>query len=235
MDTEIAHGRRTTIKDIAERAGVSKGAVSYALNGRPGVSEETRDRILAIAEELGWYPNRAARSLSASRADACGLILARPASTLALEPFFMEFIAGVEACLSPRSIGLTIQLAGSVEEEIESYRRWFGEHRVDGVFIFDIVQNDTRAEALKAIGLPAVVIGGPLEGHPLPAVWHDEASVVIEAVQYLAALGHRKIARVAGVSEFVHTEERTRAFRESVGGFGAESRRRVARVPDSGV
>ena len=63
----------------------------------PGVSEETRDRILAIAEELGWYPNRAARALSASRADACGLILARPASTLALEPFFMEFIAGVEA------------------------------------------------------------------------------------------------------------------------------------------
>ena len=139
MSTEIGPGRRTTIKDIAERAGVSKGAVSYALNGRPGVSEETRDRILAIAEELGWYPNRAARSLSASRADACGLILARPASTLALEPFFMEFIAGVEACLSPRAIGLTIQLAGSVEEEIESYRRWFGEHRVDGVFVFDIV------------------------------------------------------------------------------------------------
>ena len=149
MSTEIGPGRRTTIKDIAERAGVSKGAVSYALNGRPGVSEETRDRILAIAEELGWYPNRAARSLSASRADACGLILARPASTIALEPFFMEFIAGVEACLSPRAIGLTIQLVGSVEEEIESYRRWFGEHRVDGVFVFDIVQNDTRAEALK--------------------------------------------------------------------------------------
>ena len=61
----------------------------------------------------------------------------------------MEFIAGVEACLSPRAIGLTIQLAGSVEEEIESYRRWFGEHRVDGVFVFDIVQNDPRAEALK--------------------------------------------------------------------------------------
>ena len=166
MSTEIGPGRRTTIKDIAERAGVSKGAVSYALNGRPGVSEETRDRILAIAEELGWYPNRAARALSASRADACGLILARPATTIALEPFFMEFIAGVEACLSPRAIGLTIQLAGSVEEEIAIYRRWFGEHRVDGVFVVDIVHDDPRAEALSAIGLPAVVIGGPLEGHP---------------------------------------------------------------------
>ena len=222
MSTEIGPGRRTTIKDIAERAGVSKGAVSYALNGRPGVSEETRDRILAIAEELGWYPNRAARALSASRADACGMILARPASTIALEPFFMEFIAGVEACLSPRAIGLTIQLVGSVEEEIEAYRRWFGEHRVDGVFVFDIVHDDPRAEALSSIGLPAVVIGGPLEGHPLPAVWHDEACVVVEAVQYLAALGHRKIARIAGVSEFVHTEERTRAFRDCARELGLD-------------
>lgn len=223
MSTEIGPGRRTTIKDIAERAGVSKGAVSYALNGRPGVSDETRDRILAIAEELGWYPNRAARALSAARADACGLILARPATTIALEPFFMEFIAGVEACLSPRAIGLMIQLAGSIEEEIAIYRRWFGEHRVDGVFVVDVIHDDPRAKALSSIGLPAVVIGGPLECSRVPSVWHDEASVVVEAVQYLAALGHRKIARVAGVSEFVHTEERTRAFRDSARDLGLDA------------
>src|SRR6188472_4036622 len=129
MSTEIGQGRRTTIKDIAERAGVSKGAVSYALNGRPGVSDETRERILAIAHELGWYPNRAARALSAARADACGLVLARPARTLALEPFFMEFLAGVESELSAQSIALTIQLVGDVAEEIAVYRRWWGEHR----------------------------------------------------------------------------------------------------------
>ena len=80
----------------------------------------------------------------------------------------MEFIAGVEAELSPRSIGLTIQLVGSVEEEIEIYRRWFGEHRVDGVFVVDVRHDDPRVEALQAMGLPAVVIGGPLPGtaHP---------------------------------------------------------------------
>ncbi len=239
-------GRRATIRDIAERAGVSKGAVSYALNDRPGVSDETRERILAIADELGWYPNRAARALSASRADACGLVLARPASTIALEPFFMEFIAGVEAQLSPRSIGLTLQLVNSVEKEIEVYRRWFGEHRVDGVFVVDVRQDDPRVQALQEMGLPAVVIGGPLpnekppalrddeavaeavrylvggslpKGH-LPAVWHDEAAAVVEAVRYLAALGHRRIARVAGVAEFVHTQERTRAFHDATRELG---------------
>src|SRR5688572_8401025 len=156
-------GGRVTIRDIAERAGVSKGAVSYALNGRPGVSDTTRERILAIARELGWYPNRAARALSAARADACGLVLARPARTIALEPFFMEFIAGVESELATRSVALTIQLVRDVDEEIAVYRRWWGEHRVDGVLMVDLRIDDPRVDVLTRLGLPAVVVGGPLE------------------------------------------------------------------------
>ena len=193
-------GGRITIKDIAERAGVSKGAVSYALNGRPGVSDDTRDRIVAIANELGWYPNRAARALSAARADACGLVLARPARTIALEPFFMEFIAGVESELATRSIALTLQLVRDVHEEIAVYRRWFGEHRVDGVLVVDLRLDDPRIDELVRIGLPAVVVGGPLEGDVLPAIWHNEAAVVTEATRYLAALGHTRIAHVCGVA-----------------------------------
>jgi DNA-binding LacI/PurR family transcriptional regulator len=211
--------RRVTITDIARLAGVSKGAVSYALNGRPGVSDDTRDRILAIAEELGWYPNRAARALSAARADACGLLLARPANTLALEPFFMEFIAGVESELSAQSVALMIQLVESVQDEIAVYRRWWGEHRVDGVLMVDLRVDDPRVEALASLGLPAVVVGGPAGGR-LPAAWHDEASAVEEAVRYLAALGHERIAQVAGVEDFAHTRERTRAFRAVVEELG---------------
>ena len=215
--------RRVTISDIAARAGVSKGAVSYALNGRPGVSDTTRERILAIAGELGWYPNRAARALSVERADACGLVLARPAKTLALEPFFMEFISGVESALSARSIALTIQLVESIEDEIEVYRRWFGERRVDGVLVADLRKEDPRVEELVRLGLPAVVIGGPVKNRALPAVWHDEAGVVVEAVRYVAALGHRRIARVAGVPEFVHTEQRTEGFLSATRELGLEA------------
>jgi DNA-binding LacI/PurR family transcriptional regulator len=214
--------RRVTIRDIAERAGVSKGAVSYALNGRPGVSDETRGRILAIAEELGWYPNRAARALSAARVDACGLVLARPARSLALEPFFMEFIAGVETELSARSIALTIQLARDVSEEIAVYRRWWGEHRVDGVLVVDLRLEDPRLDELVRLGLPAVVVGGPLENRAQPSVWHDEAAVVVEAVQYLAALGHTRVAHVAGIGAFVHTKQRTDAFSRAAAELGLD-------------
>jgi len=215
-------GGRITIKDIAERAGVSKGAVSYALNGRPGVSDDTRDRIVAIANELGWYPNRAARALSAARADACGLVLARPARTIALEPFFMEFIAGVESELATRSIALTLQLVRDVHEEIAVYRRWFGEHRVDGVLVVDLRLEDPRIDELVRIGLPAVVVGGPLEGDILPAIWHNEAAVVTEATRYLAALGHTRIAHVCGVAHFVHTQQRVKAFLDSIRELGLE-------------
>ena len=214
---------RATIRDIAERAGVSKGAVSYALNGRPGVSDSTRERIISIAQELGWYPNRAARALSAARADACGLILARPARTLALEPFFMEFLAGVESELSARSIALTIQLVQDVEDEIAIYRRWWGEHRVDGVLIVDLRVADPRVEELVRLGLPAVVVGGPVENGSLPAVWHDEAAVIAEAVQYLAALGHRRLAQVAGVADFVHTVQRVEAFERAAAERGLDA------------
>ncbi|MGZ4384113.1 MAG: LacI family DNA-binding transcriptional regulator [Gaiellaceae bacterium] len=213
MPEHSTRARRVTISDIARRAGVSKGAVSYALNGRPGVSEETRTRILAIASELGWYPNRAARSLSAARANSCGLVLARPAKTLAIEPFFMEFIAGVESELSTRSVALTIQLAQSVQDEIQVYRRWWAERRVDGTLMVDLRIDDPRVGELDRLGLPAVVVGGPLPDRALPSVWHDEASAVTEVVRYLAALGHTRIVRVAGLSSFVHASTRTSAFR----------------------
>src|SRR5919108_3594236 len=214
---------RVTIRDIAERAGVSKGAVSYALNGRPGVSDTTRERILSIADELGWYPNRAARALSAARADACGLVLARPARTIALEPFFMEFIAGVEVELASRSVALTLQLVDGIRQEIAVYRRWWGEHRVDGVLMVDLRVHDPRVEELVRLGLPAVVVGGPLANRALPAVYHDEANVVVEAVQYLAALGHTRVAHVTGVSDFVHTGQRSAAFEAATSELGLQA------------
>ena len=72
----------------------------------------------------------------------------------------------------------------------------------------DLRVDDPRVDELVRLGLPAVVVGGPVENRALPAVWHDEGPVIVEAVQYLAALGHRRVAHVAGVGEFVHTVQR---------------------------
>lgn len=204
--------KRPTIADIARRAGVSKGAVSYALNGQPGVSDATRRRILAIAEEIGWNPHSAARALSGAAANVVGLALRRPARILGLEPFYMELISGVEAELSTRSYALMLQVVGDCQAEIEVYRRWWGERRVDGVLVCDLRTDDERVPALEALRLPAVIIGGPTGTGSLAHVWSDEESPLVETVEYLVALGHRQVARVGGLPDLLHTRNRTRAF-----------------------
>ncbi|MBB6439015.1 LacI family DNA-binding transcriptional regulator [Streptomyces candidus] len=199
--------------DIAQRAGVSKVAVSYALNDQPGVSPATRAAIKSIAEELGWRPNSAARALTGGRAQTVGLTLRRPPRTLGVEPFFMEFISGVESVLSARSYALMLQMVDSQDKEIEVCRRWWGERRVDGVLLTDLrADDDARVPAIAALGLPAVAIGPPDVSGPLPAVWSYDGESVHEIVRYLAVLGHRRIARVAGAAELAHTRVRDAAL-----------------------
>lgn len=207
--------KRPTMADIARRAGVSKVAVSYALNDQPGVSEATRASIKSIAEELGWRPNSAARALTGGRAQAVGLVVRRPARTLGVEPFFMEFISGVETVLAEQAYALMLQMVADQEQEIEVCRRWWGERRVDGVFLMDLHAEDARVDAIRDIGLPAVAIGPPEVAAGLPAIWSDDGASVHEIVRYLAALGHRRIARVAGPAELAHTAVRDAALAEA--------------------
>lgn len=204
--------RRPTINDVARRAGVSKGAVSYAFNGLPGVSEPTRQRILAAAEALGWQPSSTARALSGSRVGAIGLVLARPARTLGVEMFYMQFISGVELALSRRSMALVLQVVDDVAGEVAAYRRLAADHRVDGVLLTDLRSDDPRPAVLAELELPAVVVGGRGDLSGFPRVWSDDGAAMQAVVQYLMALGHKRIARVSGRPDFVHTQVRTAAF-----------------------
>src|SRR5690606_27994426 len=83
-------GKRVTISDIAAKAGVSIGAVSFALNARKGVSEKTRARVLKVADELGWAPTSAARTLAGGGTETVGLVLARDPHNLGVESFYMQ-------------------------------------------------------------------------------------------------------------------------------------------------
>ncbi|MGA5700497.1 LacI family DNA-binding transcriptional regulator [Peterkaempfera bronchialis] len=212
--------KRPTMADIARRAGVTKGAVSFALNGKPGVSEATRSRILAIAEEVGWQPNSAARALSDGRAGAFGLVIDRPAPSLGVEPFFMQLISGIQAELSRGGVALLFTLAEDVQAQVAVYREWWASHRVDGVFLVDVHIGDPRIAALEELQLPAVVIGSPAASGRLPAVWNDERDGVRLAVEHLAGLGHRSVARVSGPAELLHTRQRNAAFDAVTAEFG---------------
>ncbi|MEV1081256.1 LacI family DNA-binding transcriptional regulator [Streptomyces sp. NPDC050211] len=207
--------RRPTMKDIARHAGVSQSAVSFALNGRPGVSEDTRDRVRQVAEELGWRPSTAARALSGEGAATVGFVLARPAETLGVDSFFLQLVSGIQEVLAERHLGLLFQVVEDIEDECAVYRRWWAEHRVDGVLVVDPRTDDPRPDLLDELGLPAVVIGGaPDERHPgLSTVWADDAGAMAAVVDELYALGHRRIMHIAGLPGLAHTERRVRTLR----------------------
>lgn len=213
---------RTTLAEVARQAGVSIGAASYAVNGQPGVSEATRARVVAAAERLGWVPHAAARTLSAGRSDAVGLVITRSARVLGTEPFFMELIAGMEAVMASRGCALLLQLATDTDAEIASHRRWAAQHRVDGVVVVDLRVDDPRVAALEALALPAVVAGDPSLSGGLPSVWSDDAGAVREVMAHLVAHGHRRLARVAGPAALGHVAIRARAAREAAREAGVD-------------
>ncbi|MGV9307224.1 LacI family DNA-binding transcriptional regulator [Nonomuraea sp. NPDC004354] len=206
---------RPTIADIARRVGVSKGAVSFALNGRPGVSEETRARILRVAEEMNWRPHSAARALGGARAEAAGLVIARPARTIGVEPFFAHLLSGLQAGLSAGAVALHLLVVEDTAAEIEVYRRWASEGRVDGFILVDLQVRDPRLEVLDELGVPAVVLGGPGPHGGLSCVWADDREAMLSIADYLAALGHSRIAHVSGLPSFRHTQRRVRALRDA--------------------
>ncbi|MFI5972085.1 LacI family DNA-binding transcriptional regulator [Streptomyces sp. NPDC051452] len=203
------------MKDIARRAGVSESAVSFALNGRPGVSETTRARVRGVAEQLGWRPSTAARALSGEGAATVGFVLARSADTLGVDSFFLQLVSGIQEVLAERHLGLLFQVARDVADECGVYRRWWAEHRVDGVLVVDPRADDPRPALLDELGLPAVVIGGaPDDRHPgLSTVWADDAGAMASVVDELTALGHRRIVHIAGLPDLAHTQRRLRTLR----------------------
>jgi DNA-binding LacI/PurR family transcriptional regulator len=215
--------KRPTIADIAARAGVTKAAVSFALNGQPGVSASTRERILAIASEIGFQPSSAARALSDGRAGAFGLVVDRPARTLGIESFFIQLISGIQAELSRDHTALLFTTVEDQAQEIDLYRTWWAQRRVDGVFVLDLQAGDQRVTALQELRMPAIVFGTPKGSGSLPAVWQDDLAATRTVVEYLVGLGHQRIARVSGISRYWHTRLRADALQEVARAAGLEA------------
>ncbi|MFC7615940.1 LacI family DNA-binding transcriptional regulator [Actinokineospora soli] len=149
-----------------------------------------------------------------------GLVLARPARLLGVEPFFMEFIAGIEERLAERDLSLLLHVVADHDAEIAAYRRWARQGMVAATVLVNRTADDPRPAELAALGLPAVVVGEPDAG--LPAVRTDDAAPVRAAAAHLLALGHRRIARVSGPGALLHTRARATALAEACAAEGVE-------------
>jgi DNA-binding LacI/PurR family transcriptional regulator len=215
-------GRRAvTIVDVASRAGVSISSASVALNGRPGVSAATRQRVREVADELGFVPSVRGKSLSAKRAFALGLVVQRDTTVLESDPFFSAFLGGVESILSGRDYALVLQMAPESADAVQPYRRLASDRRVDGVFLLEIQTDDPRVPVLQDLHLPGVGINA-LGGFPFPSVRQDHTAGIASLVNYLVGVGHTRIAHVTGPPRFIHTHQRVAAWRESLAAAGLD-------------
>ncbi|MEU4558356.1 substrate-binding domain-containing protein [Actinoplanes sp. NPDC023936] len=149
-----------------------------------------------------------------------GLVLARAAQVLGEEPYYHEFLEGLERVLTPAGVSVLVQVVTDRAAENATYERWADQRRVDGVILVDLGMVDDRVPLVTGLGLPAVVIGDPSTAQGLPTVWTDDAGFATEAVGYLAGLGHRVIGHVTGPPQFAHTQLRQRGLAAEVDARG---------------
>lgn len=206
---------KVTINEVAKAAGVSKSAVSYALNGKPGVSEETRDKVLRVADEMGWRPNKAAKSLSDARTKCVGLVLTYDPTVLAVESFGMELITGLTSRLEQSGYSLLIRSSPNMKAELDILSSWIATGTVDGLFLQNVELGDPRIELMSGhLEMPTIVMGDESLTGGLISVSINEREGVRLIAEYLKEQGHRRVARVAGPENLGHTFIRDNAFME---------------------
>jgi DNA-binding LacI/PurR family transcriptional regulator len=228
-----ARSSRPTIADVARRVGVSRAAVSFAVNGRPGVAEETRSRVLRAAEELGWRPSGPARALTHARAGAVGLVLARQSDQLELDAFFVRFLAGVERTLAAQDYALMLQVVPPEDHrDLDAYRRLIDSGRVDGMLLTDMVLDDPRIALLAEHELPAVIAGRPWGACPFPVVETEHAHGMAALVEHLIAAGHRSVAFIGGDPAYEHVAARRWEWIDTMREAGLEPGLSASVVPE---
>jgi len=206
---------RPTIIDIARRVGVSKAAVSYALNGRAGVSAATRERILEVAAQLGWESGAPARPMTHDRSGTVGVVLAGSPEALCADGPALDWTAGAEAALAEHGLSLQVAFMPDGETELATYRRWWTERRVDGVLVPDLRTGDPRVRLLRELGMPAVLVGARDRAGEIAVLRTREDEEARAVVAHLAGLGHRRIGHVRVRSDLARHRLRAAALDQS--------------------
>lgn len=206
-------GQTVRISDVAAAAGVSPALVSFALNGRPGVAAGTRARILTVAEELGYRPNTAARSLRTGRTATVALLVRNLSN-----PYFLDVVSGAQAAAAPLGVTVLVVDADYDPEAEREHVRRLAAQRVDALAIAPVGRGDAIAlwQELRP-GAPIVVVNATAPGlSGVARVGPDNRAAVDLAVRHIAGLGHRTLAFLIAPRSVMADHDRLQVFEELV-------------------
>ena len=217
------------LSDVAERAGVHPATVSRALSDSTShmVNATTRERVVAAAQELGYRPNPIARSLKTNRSFTVAVLV--PDIT---NPLFPPMVRGIEDALGPAGFTALVANTENDEERARTAFESMRARQVDGCIAATATRDDgVLAEAAAELSL--VLINRRMASHAVPAVVADDRSGIRQAVEHLAALGHERIAHVAGPQWASTGAIRHAAFLETLAAVGLEADEALIRLGDA--
>jgi len=178
---------KVTIKELAERAGVSKTAVSFAFNNPSRISKETYNRIMAIAEEIGYFPDPVARILATKTTQTVGMLFPQPVAEILTNPYIAEIIRGAGALCDSKgySLALLSPLKGIINHTIQNAA-------VDGMMILGVDENSEVHSSFRQRNMPYVTIdAGQADGFVNVGV--DDGLLSEQLMDILLDKGHRHI------------------------------------------
>ncbi|MHA3022888.1 LacI family DNA-binding transcriptional regulator [Mycobacterium sp. BMJ-28] len=216
-----AAARRPTMAEVAARAGVSRTLVSFILDGKPGASDETRQRVLAIAEEIGYRHDAAARLLALGRSRTLGVL------TDVRQLFQAELVTGIYP--AAEELGYEVLLSANLSDRAESVPvQALLSHRCGSLVLLGPASGIEYLTTL-ASEVPVVVVGPRLpvdalrDVANLASVRTDDARGIGDAVDYLITLGHKDILHVDG-GEGAGSAERRSGYRAAMAAHGLSDR-----------
>ncbi|NOY95030.1 MAG: LacI family transcriptional regulator [Chlorobi bacterium] len=204
---------RTTITEIAKELGISPSTVSRALNNHPAISENTRTKVVKLAQMLNYQPNLLALSLLKKKTNTIGVIVPEITSY-----FFSSIINGIQDLVNPMGVNMIIGQSNESHEEEKNIVQTFISIRVDGFLISPSSETRTfcHLEALKENNIPLVIFDRDCEGVEVDKVFVDEYKGAFQAVEYLIQTGCRRIAHISGPSTLSTARHRLKAYKDAL-------------------
>jgi LacI family transcriptional regulator len=204
-----------TIRDVADRAGVSTATVSRVLAGIGNPKPETAGAVMRAVEQLGYRPSGVARSLRMKRTRTLGLIV-----TDIQNPFFPELVQAADTAARALNYSIILGSAAYDEHRAMHYLDLMVDRRVDGLIIASSQISDESWRWLIASPVPVVVVNAEPTGLPVPVITSDNVAGTRLAVEHLVSLGHRRIAYIRGHEGFTADLPRVEGFRQACADAG---------------
>jgi len=209
-------GTRVTIRDVAERAGVSVATVSKVINRRYGVAEATVRRVQDVIDELGYEASLVAQSLRNHRTNVIGVLVTD------LEPFSAELLKGIAAAIRNTGYELVIysaggRMSGRVSDHVGWERRYLSRLNgtlVDGAILVTPTVVEVQYDA------PVVAVDPHTGSYDVPTIDSDNLHGGVLATEHLIELGHRRIALLGGRPDLESAKLREQGFRRAMAAAG---------------